>query len=62
MVMVYTIVKMEHNLKVNLKMDKNMESVHIRYLTVNQEWVNGRMENEFNGSIKIYEREIKSVT
>ena len=31
MVTEYTIVKTEHNLKVNLKMDKNMESEHILY-------------------------------
>ena len=51
----YTIVKMEHNLKVNFKMDKNMELVHIHFLTVNQEWVNGIKVNEYNGLIKIGE-------
>ena len=33
MVTEYTIVKTEHNLKVNLNMDKNMESEHIHMPT-----------------------------
>ena len=48
-------VKMEPNLKVNLKVDKNMESEHIHFLMVNREWESGRTADEFHGSIKIDE-------
>ena len=50
--MAYLTVKMEHNLKVNFVMAKNTALVLIHFLMGSQEWVNGKMENGYNGSIK----------
>ena len=49
MAMESMLIKMEHVLKENIKVVRSMASENIHFLTENQEWVNGKMENEYNG-------------